>query len=736
MPSTISLSLAKWVLDLATKVIKADVRVHNMPVVNNNTAIIFTVNHFTRLETLLLPYVIYKHTGREVMSLAAAELFTGRIGKFLESTGSISTKSPDRDKIIVRSLLNGLHPWIIFPEGAMIKDKKVLDHKGMFEVYNDGRRRPPHKGAAVLALRAEFYRHKIQCIHGRPEQEGLQQALDMFGLGSAEEVLGKRTVIIPVNITYYPMRAHENILLRMATRFAQDLSKRALEELSVEGTILSEDTDIDIVCGEPIDVADYLNAPEYARIMACGLHDMHALEMDPASLFNEAARKLMLRYMTDIYQHTTVNYDHLFAGLLRHYPARNFTEHTFRDRVFLCARQLKQFDYHTHTILQNTFREMVYEDYAPKWDNFLNLCLQEGVLRRNGTDFAKIPRPRSGDESFQTKRTRELTEVIANEIEPLTQLNNLVKTVARTPHLFVAKQVRDFFLEEDIRCFEEDYAKFYDPKLSKGPEVGRPFLLRPMRIRGGVVLAHGYMAAPLEVRALAEYLYQQGFAVYAVRLRGHGTSPEDLAQVSWKDWYESLNRGYAIIKTLTDSVFLGGFSTGGCLALVAAAQKGRHVSGVFSICAPLKLQNYSVRLAPTLVTLNALLKRIGRSREGWDYVENDPENKHINYIRNPLTGVSELINVMDVMDERLPEVRVPALVVQGSKDPTVNPVSAQLIFEKISSAHKELTLLERTRHGIINGLGREEVFERVYQFLRRVSKRTVHPAEVVSAAAG
>ncbi|HPO12848.1 MAG TPA: alpha/beta hydrolase [Candidatus Hydrogenedentes bacterium] len=736
MPSTFSLSMAKWVLDLASKIIKADVRLHNASAIQDNTAIIFTVNHFTRLETLLLPYVIYKHTGREVMSLAAAELFTGRIGKFMESTGSISTKAPDRDKIIVRSLLNGLHPWIIFPEGAMIKDKKVVDHKGLFQVYNNGQRRPPHKGAAVLALRAEFYRHKIQCILERPDKEELPKALEMFGLTSAEEIVGKRTVIVPVNITYFPMRAHENILLRMGTRFAQDLSKRALEELSVEGTILSEDTDIDVTLGDPIDVADYLNAPEYAEIMACGLHDMHDLEMDPASLFNDAARKLMLRYMKDIYQHTTVNYDHLFAGMLRYYPARTFTEHAFRDRVFLCAKELKRLEYRVHTVLQNTFRDMVYEEDARKLDNFLKLCIQEGVLRRNGNEFTKIPHPRSGDEAFQTKRARELTEVIANEIEPLSELNVLIKRTARTPHLLAAKWVRDFFLEEDIRCFEEEYAKFYDPKSSKGPDVGRPFLLRPMRMRGGVVLAHGYMAAPLEVRALAEYLYQHGYAVYGVRLKGHGTSPEDLAQVSWKDWYESFNRGYAVIKTLTENIFLGGFSTGGCLALIAAAQKGMHVSGVFSICAPLKLQNYSVRLAPSLVTLNSLLKRIGRSREGWDYVENDPENKHINYTRNPLTGVSELIHIMDVMDERLPEVNIPALVVQGSKDPTVNPVSAQLIFEKIASSHKELTILERNRHGIINGAGREEVFERVSQFLRRVSKRSVQSAEVIPAAAG
>jgi len=49
----------------------------------------------------------------------------------------------------VKTLLNGAHPWVIFPEGQMIKDKKVVDIHGEFNVYNDGHRRPPHTGAAI-----------------------------------------------------------------------------------------------------------------------------------------------------------------------------------------------------------------------------------------------------------------------------------------------------------------------------------------------------------------------------------------------------------------------------------------------------------------------------------------------------------------------------------------------------------------------------------------------------------
>lgn len=733
MPSTFSLSLTKWTLDLVSKLIKADVRLHNHEAIRDDMAIIFTVNHFTRLETVLLPYFLYKYTGREVMGLAAGDLFQGKLGEFLKANGTVSTADPDRDKIIIRSLLRGEQPWMIFPEGAMIKDKKVIDHEGEFNVFNNGQRRPPHTGAAVLALRAEFYRHKIKCLYDRPGQNGLAQALEKFSLSNAEDTLRKRTMVVPINITYFPMRAHENSMLRLAQRFKEDLSKRAIEELAVEGTLLSEETDVDVTLGEPIDVGAYLQAPEYAELMACGLNDMELLEMDNFSHFNYAARKLMLRFMKSIYSLTTINYDHLFASMLRHLPDETFTDRSFRNRIFFVADRLKDLGYpRIHELLATTYRDIVFEEPSPKLESFIDLCLKESALSRSGCNYTKTFAEGRG-ENFHEVRFNEITEVIANEIEPLDRLNDLIKKTARMSRASVSRSIRDHFLDEDQRLFEEDYAKYYNPELSKGPEVGRPFLLKPSgKLKGGIVLAHGYMSAPLEVRAMAESLSEEGYAVYGVRLRGHGTAPEDLAERTWQEWYESFNRGYAIIKSLTDHIVLGGFSTGGCMALIAAARKGVKAQGVFSICAPLQVRNYSIRLAPSVVTLNSMLKKIGQHREGWEFVLSDPENKHINYTRNPLTGVKQLIAVMNTTEKLLPQISIPAFVIQASKDTTVNPVSGQQIFDGLGSEHKELIVLARNRHGIINGEGSQDVYNYVHQFLARAPRHDTVQLPVVS----
>jgi esterase/lipase len=74
-------------------------------------------------------------------------------------------------------------------------------------------------------------------------------------------------------------------------------------------------------------------------------------------------------------------------------------------------------------------------------------------------------------------------------------------------------------------------------------------------------------------------------------------------------------------------------------------------------------------------------------------------------------------------------VKIPALVVQASKDPTVNPESARQIFEQLGSEYKKLVVFERNRHGIINGLGKEDVYDEVIHFLERAPQHET--AEVV-----
>jgi esterase/lipase/1-acyl-sn-glycerol-3-phosphate acyltransferase len=687
---TVAFKTTKWALDIATKLIKADVRVHNLEALRDDMSILYVVNHFTRLETLLLPYVFNKHTGKEVWSMAAAELFNGRIGQYLRTMGTVSTKDPDRDKVIVNSLLRGIHPWIIFPEGQMIKDKKVVDPAGTFSVYNRGTRRPPHRGAAVMALQSEIHRQHMRCLcEGELEGE-LSQVQEQFGIESVADIVAKRTVVVPVNITYFPIRARD--------------------------TIISADTDIDITIGDPIDIREYLEQPKYAALLDCP-DDLDDMEADDESVFSVAADELMQQYMTAIYRLTRVNYDHIFATIIRYQGSKPFTERRYRNRIYLCAHELKKLGKHRlHGLLEKTYQNIIYEDPSPKFHDFMKLCLKEGIIRYDGHQYVRLRDTEEENAEFHTIRALKTTTVIANECEPLEGFRELVQGVSDSPRRELSQRIRKIFCEADYDIFEGDYES-YRSEESRRMDVGKPFLMVPDNYKAGIVLVHGYLAAPLEVRALAQHLFDKGYAVYGVRLRGHGTAPEDLAQTPWEEWYESVNRGYVIVKTLTDQIVLGGFSTGGCLALMGGGLKQEKLQAVFSINAPMKLQNLAARFAPTAISMNSLLKKFMVGKTEWDFIGNSPENIHINYKRNPLAGVRELGQVMEAMEELLEDIVVPTLIIQGSKDPVVHPSSGPDIFEKVGTPHKELAIFERERHGIVNRQGSEDIFDRVGYFL-------------------
>ena len=78
---------------------------------------------------------------------------------------------------------------------------------------------------------------------------------------------------------------------------------------------------------------------------------------------------------------------------------------------------------------------------------------------------------------------------------------------------------------------------------------------------------------------------------------------------------------------------------------------------------------------------------------------------------------------MNATEESLGSIQTQALVIQASKDNTVDPSSGSEIFEKLGTLEKRLVILERERHGIINGAGSHEVFIQVEQFLNNTLKQ-------------
>jgi esterase/lipase/1-acyl-sn-glycerol-3-phosphate acyltransferase len=714
--SRLALSLSKLGIQALARWFRASVHVHGAENVPDGV-IVFAVNHFTRLETLILPYEFYRLTGKPIMSLAYHGLFTGALGTYLDNVGAVSTKDPNRDKIIIRSLLIGENPWLIFPEGSMIKDKKIIE-SGKFLIYSTtGTRRPPHTGAAALALRTEFYRLRLQHLQAT-DGDLLNQQLEVFNLSAVEQVSKGETFLVPVNISYYPIRSRQNAIEKIASYLVKDMPDRIVEELQTEGTMLLSGVDIDITIDKPLAIRPLLRK----RVIQKDIRTLHRIMPDDLlpsrPVLRRIASKLTRKVMASIYQNTMVNYDHLIAYILKYYPGQKLSLFSLAQRLYMAAEAVKELkSIRLHAGLLQDQCVQLCRNYHTVLADFLEVAKQSGAVEVEGDVIHLRRLAMKTLFDFHSIRRENPYQVILNEVEYLRPLTRKVRLIAEHSNWLLRWRLRRKFLRIARQEFDSDYETYWREGVSKPKHIGAPTFYRKLRPRAGVLLVHGYLAAPEEVRPLAEYLHQQGYTVFVPRLRGHGTSPQDLALRTWEDWLQSVERGYMILANSARDVVLGGFSMGAGLALLAATNLLYKVKAVFAINCAMRLRRRTAKLAPAVVLWNKLVDKLVKDEGRRHFVSNEPENPHINYFRNPISGVKELMELMEQLSLRLDRIKVPTLLIQSSGDPVVHPEGSKEVYENLGSEDKELVMFNADRHGILRGELSQRVFTRIVEFL-------------------
>lgn len=680
--------------------------------------VVFVVNHFTRAETFILPYVMYKETKKIPHSLADGNLFHGRFGEFLTSMGAVATDNPNRDRLIIGELMRGSNDWVIFPEGMMVKNKLTYEN-GKYIVSGPDEKRAIRSGAAVLALKAAMYRkHYLRAVE-KGDQEIIKYLEENYHFKGIEQLSKNEIVIIPVNITYYPIRPGKNILQAVVKRFFKDMPKRVEEELEIEGNLLLKHTDINISFNRPFYPSEYILEDKQFFKFALNLL-ANEKQVDFTLWYQK--RRLTEAFMKVIYESVTINFDHLFCTAIRMLKTDVIATDELLDRLFVAAQDIKKLGKKIHESIQTEplVHIITDQDYGPL-KSILDLAIAEKTIEIKDNKIYLQQQNLKEEYKFHTIRVRNTMRVLANEVEPMQDVVQIIRHCLELDHSTIKSKVVSIVKKLDHKIFDEDYERFYVPHVSKSKENGTPFYLEGKLKNYGIVLSHGYLAAPEEVRGLAKYLNEKGgYSVYVVRLRGHGTSPENLAHVKWQQWYESYLRGVAIIKTQCEKVIFGGFSSGGLVSLLNASRMQKIPMAVFAINAPLKLQNLKAKLAPAVTLWNDLLKTMHIQGAHMEYVENYTESPDVNYNRNYLKGVVQLGKMMEQCATHLPEIKCPALIIQGDKDPTVNPISGQMILDTVGSEKKELVKLPFNRHVIVRKENCEIVFERILNFVNGI----------------
>ncbi len=501
------------------------------------------------------------------------------------------------------------------------------------------------------------------------------------------------------------------------------MPERFAEELEVEGSMLTEGVDIDINFGKAIKMSDYVNKTRIvSNIFKSGKETLLDILSETEEI-KKLSLKVMLRYMNSIYSLTTVNHDHIFAYILANYPKNTIYDYDFKNRASLAIERIKELElssFHSTLLKRNNIGADVFHE---KYDSFMAEAVKNGLIEMHGDTIIRSSGIFSRIYNFHIIRKDNFVEVLNNEIEPLTELSSMLRKIMLMPPWLVKMKVRDTFLKLDKKIYLDDYNRFYREGETKPEKIGAPIFMHKMFNRYGVVIVHGYMAAPEEMKLLAETIYKAGYSVYVVRLRGHGTSPRDLSQTRWQDWNESVNRGYVIMKNSVKEFAVCGFSTGAGLALLQAEKKGEKFKALISIAAPIRLQDIRAYFSGAVTMFNTILKKFKLNKNGIEFIPNVPENPDINYPLNPVNGIYELGQLMKVVESNLDSIKIPSLIIQADNDPVVNPKSAGEIYKRISSIDKKILKVKSLRHGIVRGHELKEVSAEIITFLNRVFGR-------------
>lgn len=687
--------------------------------------VLFIANHFTRFETFILPWIIQNvHSGRMPHSLAFHELFHGRFGDFLMTMGARPTGDPVVKHTIVENLMTGRHDWLIYPEGSMIKNKKVWS-KSRFAIDSPDRIGPPHSGAAIMALKALLYRRLYRHACEIKDLALMARYEARYHLTGPADIDVPDLQVIPVNISYFPIRPGTNLIYRTARWLFRQLPSVLEEELVIEGSLLLSETDISVYFGKPINLDRYANL--IMPTLTAPLPFVDQLRQANKTL-GALKNRLTRRMMHEIYTRLTINFDHLFAGGLRALITGGSSRESigcedFHYALYLAARRIQTSgNRRSHPSIGGDLVDMLCNTGYGPLESVQKLAREEGVATIADRTYQINQLALRHEHSFHDIRLKNTLAVIANELEPLRVAVRHLRNAVQLPTKVLRREIAALLRREELDDFAtERNVHAHAPQL-KPEDIGRPFILESTSDRIGVVLCHGYLSAPEEIRLLAEHLHRLGFAVHAPRLPGHGTAPIALASATCAQWRRSYSRAVVAMRCRYRHVICAGFSAGALLALDASA---RHsgILGVIAINPSLTLLDKKSLLVPSLVKVNHLLDTMHIGTARFDHVVNHAENPDINYGLNYINGIDQLGHLIADSRRRLPDVAVPALILQGDGDPVVDPRSGAQVLGLIGSEEKELVMMNSTRHVIVRGPGSDAVLARVGEFALMLKER-------------
>ena len=230
------------------------------------------------------------------------------------------------------------------------------------------------------------------------------------------------------------------------------------------------------------------------------------------------------------------------------------------------------------------------------------------------------------------------------------------------------------------------------------------------------LLIHGFTSWPEEMRWLGADLARHEHTVLGVRLPGHATVPGDLRRVRAEDWLMAVEEGVSLLHQMSDAVFVVGFSLGGALALIAAAQI--PVRGVVAMATPCEPTSLATKLCALAGSTVPIWRRFPDARPHPE-LGNRHQEVYPAYAVYPAYVRRQLVRVQELLGRSLPRVDAPVLIVHSKDDPVVDAECAERIYAQLGTADKRILRLDGFGHSVVRAARRSELFDDIADFIDR-----------------
>lgn len=691
-----------YMLKLVESILSTNIEIKGEKNIPAGNPKIFVANHFTRVEALIVPYALYNLTKRKVGVIADDSIFE-YFGDTLKDLGALPKSTPNRNNIILSDILTAQKDWMIFPEGVMVKGKHIVKEQNHYKVEIDGERKKVYTGAAVFGLQSQLLREDY--LNNRIE--AIEDFKQTYLLDDIMSISNKETLIIPINISYAPIRSGKNFLTEIGSTVFSNISEQFKEEIEIESNIVLH-SKIIINILKPISIKE----------ITASIPLENAMKND--QIIEAHRYKLTQDFMKSIYENLTIRFDHLFAAILYFCPNDYINKSHFKRLLYIIAHKVKNSSLQYDESIENNFINLIsFEEYA-YFEEILAVAIQDQIITETDKNYVISKENLLEGYTHHTIRLKNILKVFLNEVLIIKEVMDMIKQYCLLPKKDIDAMLLIHLINQEKNEYLQDYLTYKNSDNLKPKKVGEPYFLQTDKTKVGIIALHGFSSAPMEVNEMATYLNKKGFNVYAPRLRGHGTTPEDLQNRSWNEWYESLSRAIVIGTLLYDEVYIAGFSTGGLLALLSCKKKHSKLKGIICINAALKLNDVRVKtVIPAIEFWNELVESVDADRYKKEFLPNQAEYPEINYDKHYIKSINQLNGLMKKTSKYLKHITLPTLIIQSSGDPVVNPKSAQVIYDKIQSEKKELMMLDFHNHVIVRGKRSRVLFDKIIEFIEQ-----------------